>query len=567
MNNTDIRSSFKDLPWFLWIAGIAVLIYGYSVVTNAFFSDDINYLFEPSGMTSWKNLWKVYTFKSYFSPFPLTMTVFWLQRHLWGAHPLGYHAVNVIFHILNAMLLFRLGRRLQPALAPAIALLFVVHPIQVETVAWIAELKNLLCLFFFLLAFHAFLDLDAKNRKQDSLRMFLFFVAALLGKCVAICFAVVPVLYAWWKYGKVTKQAWLTFLFFSLIGSVSVFAPVHFESLEPQPMGLLFPEKIILAGKNFFFYIKQVLLPSQFLIFYPKANVQAFRWENWLYPASVAALYLFLFLARRRIGRGAFALLLFYGISIFPALGFFRLANFYFTDASDHFSYLSVPSLLFLICGTGHVLLSRAGIRSPSLFLKKSIAFLVLLYLSLMSFRLTLNYKDLLSPFYDLLRQTPGSFAGYHIFGAVCADKIIPCNADDTFYLLKSSVQINPDDYIGRSHLGFFYAKNGMYEEAGAALAQSCLFMKGGGGAECFYNWGAIEAHLGNRPKAVEAFRRSIELYPKFTQSYAGLGECLMESGDLKNACQVLEEGRRVAPQDKTLERLSGPCARQRSVP
>jgi len=134
---------------------------------------------------------------------PLKFTVAWMQWHLWGNNTLGYHLTNVVLHLVGALLVWRLLSKLGLRLAWLGGLIFAIHPVQVESVAWISELKNTLSLPPFLLAMCTWIDYEEHKRKRDYFLALGLFLAAMLCKATMVMFPVVILLYAWWKRGRV----------------------------------------------------------------------------------------------------------------------------------------------------------------------------------------------------------------------------------------------------------------------------------------------------------------------------------------------------------------------------
>ena len=156
-----------------------------------------------------KQIWLNPTGVNYF---PVTATCQWLQWHLWQDRPLGYHLTNVALHLLSAFLLWRLLRRLGSEPAWIGAWLFALHPLAVESVAWISELKNTLSLPLLLLAMAAYVDYDDASGARPGPAgwsrpagryglALLWFLAAMLSKSTVAMFPVVVLLYGWWRRG------------------------------------------------------------------------------------------------------------------------------------------------------------------------------------------------------------------------------------------------------------------------------------------------------------------------------------------------------------------------------
>lgn len=601
--NTHSRSS--DRFWVFWILALGVFIYGHSL-HNGFIWDDNEYISQNPLIHSLAGLLKFWDMSPGASPFPLTLTTFWLQHKLWGFHPWGYHTFSLTLHLLNALLLFGLLRRFAPALAGITALLFTVHPIQVESVAWIAEQKNLLCLFFFLLAFHAFLDFDSNRKKTAYLKMIFFFTAALLSKCIAACFAAVPILYAWWKQGSVSRRDLFLTLPLLILGALSALLPTQNESIDATATSMLFAERFLLAGKAFLFYIKQTLFPWQFLTLYPKWDIHLTHAENWLFPLGVIVLYTVLYRARRHIGRGPFALLCFYGISIFPALGFLNLALHQATYVTDHFSYLSVPPILLLCCAAARALFVTApaprSLHLSPLFKKITVGIIVV-YLSLLSFCLTLNYGNPFILWNRLLQQAPGSSAAYNHLGSFMLENPGVFKTEQTIPLFQKAIDLDPGCTGAYVNLGLAYERTQAYDKAVRAYSQALQQASPHSKSVLYYYIGnasllgheldkasdyfhkALESYallsrgyqkrrtgdvlqkewiyggLGNIHlrkkeylKAAEAYRKAILLDPQNASNYQGWGTAVWNLGDAQGTLRAYQKAHELDPQNKSLK-------------
>lgn len=480
------KLSPNEIFWSFLILALGTLLYAPSLA-HGFLWDDSTYVWHTPLVSTWTGLKAIWLDPKMEEYYPITFSVHWLEHKLWGLHPSGYHAFSLTLHLMNALLFFGLVRRWAPSLAGIAALLFAVHPLQVETVAWISEQKNLLCLFFTLLAFHAFLDFDAGGKKRAYARTLLFFIAALLSKSIAVCFAFIPLLYRWWKEGCLRKHDLLQSLPFFIIGGIFAFIHLHLLSLysidrQIAVFSLTSLQKILLSGRIFFFYIRQTLLPWDFMTLYPPWPLSVNSPGAWLYPASALALYATLFWKRHSLGRAPFALLCFYGLSLFPVLGFLDFSYHRYAYVADHFTYLSTPALLLLIClGVSRLFskLSAGRARNPKTFfplLRTSLIAAVVIFLSLLSFNLTKKYKDSPTFWNQLLHQNPETPFAHYFLGTFCLDNPNACTPEDTILHFQKAILLKPDYLLAYMCLGDFYKKTGRPQDALDAY-QSALIL------------------------------------------------------------------------------------------
>ena len=386
----------------LLIAFLCLMIYIPSL-RNGFIWDDDSNLYKSQWIQKADGLKVIWSTDKMYQYYPVVFTTFWLEHRLWGLSPLGYHAVNLTLHILNALLFFWIVSKIYPGLAFISALLFAIHPIQVETVAWVTECKNLLSLFFFLLAVLAYLGFDNTKRKRYYLLTLLLFILALMSKSVAVCFIFFPVLYKWWKDNKVTwREVKLSIAFIAtglIIGLYTLYLELYHVGAG-EAFSLSFLERLVLSGRAALFYIYKLIFPFNFMFFYPRWQIDPHIWWQWLFLLGVILILAGLIIYRKRIGRGALALFIFYLISIFPVLGFLNVFPMQFSFVADHFSYLSTPFLLLLLCATVSLIFNRLTSKFPRLhsapfkILWISLFILIVAYMCSKSMILTRNYKD-----------------------------------------------------------------------------------------------------------------------------------------------------------------------------
>lgn len=325
--------------------------------------------------------------------YPLTHTAFWLESQLWGLAPLGYHVVNVVLHALNGVLLFVLLRRLGLPFPFVAALLFALHPVHVESVAWVSQRKNTLSGLFYLLALLSYLRFDAPDRTRgaaagaeadaapdgargaasDGARgaaprawrrwgfwclALLCFVLALLSKTVTCTLPAVIVVLLWWKRGGVSwRSLWPTLPLFA-IGVGFAFVTIHLEKTNVGATGadwqLSTLERVLLAGRTSSFYAGKLVWPIPLMTVYPRWEVDARQAAQWLYPLGVLAVLAWLWFARGRLGRGALAAVLCFGGTLLPALGFFDVYPFRYSFVADHYAYLaSIPIIALVVAAVG----------------------------------------------------------------------------------------------------------------------------------------------------------------------------------------------------------------------
>ena len=192
-------NNWPDLAILLVI--LTFITYAPALRCGFIWDDDDHFTANPA-MNSVHGLTQIWSSLAASRYYPLTLTTFWVERHLWGLHPLPYHAVNIALQAANAVLLWTLLRRLRVPGAWFAAALWAVHPVCVETVAWATELKNTQSGFFFFLSVLFFLRFETDNKRGSYARALAFGAAAMLSKPSTVVLPVVLLLCAWWERGR-----------------------------------------------------------------------------------------------------------------------------------------------------------------------------------------------------------------------------------------------------------------------------------------------------------------------------------------------------------------------------
>ncbi len=321
-----------------------------------FLWDDLAHVPPRPTLYTLSGLRQIWTVPGYVQQYyPLTFTTIWVAHHLWGIRPVGYHALTLTFHIFNAFLIVWLLLKLEcpgPWLA---GFLFALHPVQVESVAWISEVKNTQSTFFALLALGLYWRWAARSSRRDTARYamaFLCYLAALFSKTVTCTLPVILGILILWKNGRLTRKD-LGAL--SPLLAVGVFLGLKTASWERGLIGATGPDwnfswlqRFAIAARAFWFYIGKLLWPHPLMFIYPRWDVST------LLPLGaglvLAAVILFAALAfvEAPWSRAALVALSIFGITLAPALGFVNVFPMKYSFVADHFQYAACISLLAL---------------------------------------------------------------------------------------------------------------------------------------------------------------------------------------------------------------------------
>src|SRR5437762_7522413 len=308
--------------------------------------------------------------------FPVTNTLFWIQHHLFGDKAAGYHAVNILLQAADAVLVWLVLRRLKVPGAWLAGLIFGIHPVHAESVAWISELKNLLSMFFALLSIFCFFEIEEKRLLGGAtayVASLVFFLLALLSKTQVVFLPVALLLCAWWRSGNATSaslrrevtRTWPFFLLAAVLSLVTIWFQNRGIGEEEIVVGSP-ARRLANAAMAVCWYLGKFLFPARLMSIYPKWRFDSPELLEWLPLVALLALVASLMRWRNRGTRGAFVAAVYFVVALLPALGFVRMAYLRSgTLVADHHQYFANVSLIALF-GSGVALLwsrSQRGIK------------------------------------------------------------------------------------------------------------------------------------------------------------------------------------------------------------
>jgi tetratricopeptide (TPR) repeat protein len=440
--------------------------------------------------------------------YPLLHTAFWIQQHLWGDAVFGYHLVSLLLHATSAVLLWLILRRLEVGGAWLAAAVFAVHPLQVESVAWISEQKNTLSLTFYLTSFLLYLDFDRDRRRSRYLLALVFFVLGLLTKTIVATLPGVLLVIFWWQRGRLSWRRDVAPLSpWFVAGAVAGLATAAIERSMLGAEGAAFNwtlgERAVLAGRAAWFYLAKLVWPSQLLFVYPRWDVTT-AWPWPLAPLGAAAVVVGCFMVRAR-WRAPLAVALIYVGTLFPALGFVNVYPFVFSFVADHFAY--VPSIAIIVAASS--MFSRSRFLAGRPWLRRSAAAVVIAVLGVLAWRQSTVYADA-----------------------------------ETLY--RSTLEGNPSCYLCLNNLGTLAVARGdtdvAIEQFEAALRVQPQ------AAETHNNLANLLMERGDTSQAIEHYRRSLAIAPRNVVARTNLGIALTRMGRLQDARAEFEEALRVMP-------------------
>ena len=532
------------------MAGLGLLVF-WPALWGECLWDDVLYLTGNRLMDDPARLWKAWFAPgSFIEYYPLEQTVQWAQWRFWGRDTLPYHLTNLALHIAGGLLVWRLLARFNLRGARLGGLLFIVHPMNVESVAYISELKNTLSLPPFLLACLAWMNFEERGRRRDYLLALGLFVVAMLCKITMVMFPFVLLLYAWWKRGRIDAtdvvRAAPFFIVSLLLGLVTLSAGVHFAGLDPSrlpaPVVGDWGQRILLAGETLAFYFTRFFWPATPLPMYPQWSIDSFAAAilPWIFAAAAL-----LFLWPRRTGWGRHVLLGlgFFILNLLPLSGLVPAPYMNFTWAMDHFLYLPMIGLIGLVVAGWE----QIHFRLPVLFRRVDGALIVVLILLL-----TAQAQDAAAAWTDraalwsyTVANNPGAWlAHYNLANELRVQK----QPEQAAAEYRAALQINPGFAWAHDNLGL--ALFDLEDDDGAIAEYREALRLRPTLAEAHNNLGnALLREPARVAEAVAEYRAALQLQPGLAAAHFNLGVALLQyPGHESEAAPEFREALRLDP-------------------
>jgi tetratricopeptide (TPR) repeat protein len=459
--------------------------------------------------------------------YPLVLTSFWIQHAIWGLNPLFFHLVNVLMHAMSAVLLWRVLLRLEVPGAWLGAALWALHPVQVESVAWITELKNTQSCVFYLLAILFFLRWRAAVRREqkesilDYALVILFAALATLSKVSTVMLPVVLGLCWWWKERSWRWRNTLWLLPFLIVSAAASAWTVWEQKFHAGAHGGEWAqtglERFAIAGKAIWFYLGKLLWPHPLIFIYPRWKLDVPQAISLLPPAAVIFLWIIFWLGRdeRRL-RPVFFAFTYFLISLFPVMGFFNVYFFRYSFVGDHFQYLASMGLIALLSA------GLSQLPKPM----QTLPVVLLSVLLVMTWQQTKIYRDQETLWRDTLAKNPVAAMAHTNLGIVLTGQ---GKLPEAIQHYERALQLRPDD------------------------------------AEAYVNLGVAEGLQGKLPEAIQYYERALQLRPDHADAYNNLGAALAAQGKLPEAVQHYKRALQLRPDDAgTHYNLGIALARQR---
>jgi len=516
---------------------------------------------------------------------PLTSSTLWVEWRLWGMHATGYHVTNVFLHALSSILLWLVLRRLKVPGPLLGALLFAVHPVCVESVAWITERKNNLTMVFYLLTFLFYLKSEDTGEGKWRHCSIVSFLLALLSKTAVVMTPVILLAMIWWKKATVRRQDLVRLAPFFLLSLVFGLVTIWFQYAVAIGSEVVrddsFLSRLAISGMAVWFYLGKALFPWGLNFVYPRWVVDTSSVFSFIPLILIAVLFLVLWAKRDTWGRGPLFTALYYVLALFPILGFFNDYFMRYSFVADHWQYFAIPGVLAFEAAI--VTNYAARLKLPDSFRLLPAGGLVLIFIAL-TWNQSLIYKDEETLYRGILKANAGAWIAHVNLANIYSARN---RYNEALAETREALRLNPICREGLNNLGRLLIKTNRAEEAieyfnsalpavekvpeahlylGLALKSKKRFEEAQKhferALELRPNWpvalndlGVLYASTERFDKAREAFLSALKADPNFSDAYNSMGVLDLTDGNMGEAERHFREALRLNPQSEEAKR------------
>jgi protein O-mannosyl-transferase len=530
----------------------AVTIFAYRPAWNGgFLWDDDDYIIKNDLLTASDGLRRIwFSLDSPSQYFPLVYTTFRIERALWHLNPSGYHWVNLLLHVANALLVWWVLARLNVPGAWLAGAIFALHPVQVESVAWITERKNVLMGFFFLLtllAWIAFIDGRTKRPWRFYGLALILYLLALLAKTTACTLPAALLLILWLQKKPINKRRLIQLVPFLILSIGMGLLAVWWERYHQGTTRTLFPflspiERILVASRAVWFYLSKLIWPSNLTFIYPKWNISPSHLLDYTWLPAGIVLCVAIYFLRRYVGRSVEVAAAFFAATLSPVLGFIMLFTFRYTFVADHYQYLACIAPIALFSAG---IVSLADILKQYRALILSAALFAVASLGALTWRQAAMYGNIETLWRTTLARNPECWMAHTNLGLVLLQQ---GQFDDGIAHYRAALQMQPDSWDAEYNLGAALLGRGKVDEAILHCERAVAMQPNDPDAQVSLGDALLQKK--RVEEAIVHYHKAMALRPDYFLAYYGLARAFVEKGELDAAVQHCRAALFIRPDD-----------------
>jgi tetratricopeptide (TPR) repeat protein len=453
--------------------------------------------------------------------------------------------VHLLLHISCVVLVLKILRFLRIPGAELATIVFALHPVNVETVAWITERKNTLSGVFALAATLSYLKFDEGRRRRSYALALGLFLLGLLSKTAIVTLPLALLVIFWWKRGTISwRRDVVPLIPFFFLAAVAGLVTRWFENTgigyKATILDLSLLDRCLIAGRAFWFQLGKVLWPSNLMFIYPRWEINAGVWWQYLFPITVLALLVILWILRRW-SRAPLAGVLVYILLLLPALGFLNIYFFIYSFVADHWQYLACLGII-TPCASGIVLLA-GQLKSWQRWLERGITLLLAGVMFILTWQQSRMYTDIETLYRTTIARNPACWMAYNNLGNTLSQANRIPEAMDLF---NQALRINPDNAEAYYNLGNALVQRGRTSEAIDQYQQALRIDPNF--AKAHNNLGNALVLTGRTSEAIDQYQQALRITPNSAEAHNNLGAALGRMGRISEAIEQLKTALRINP-------------------
>jgi protein O-mannosyl-transferase len=518
--------------WAFIILLAAATFLAYQPVWHAGFIWDDNMLLMGNPMVKQGDGWWRVWCAQFIDYIPAVSFSWWLEWRLWQYNPPAYHLVNVLWHVGDALLLWRVLLRLRIPGAGLAAAIFALHPVNVETAAWVAEQKNTQGLFFFLGAIWCHLQFeDTGGRRWYGLALGAF-ALSLASKTAAAPLPLVLLWLAWWRRGRVARLDFLRSIPFFILPAVD--ALFALSGTTTRDTGFFI--RLARAGETVWFYLYKALLPVNLVSIYPKWSVHAGNPLSYVPGLLFIGLLAVLWRSQKSWARPLLFGLGYFVLMLLPVLGFFDITLMRYAWVADHWQYFAIIGPIALLAAAVHMLQRKNALAGLVL------AAFILTVCGLLTWRQARIYKSGDVFWAEFMKVNQPAIADYD----AGRDLLSHGKPDEAMALFRQAIDLQPAFSLPYNSIASLLLQKGLTDEA-LPLLQEAITLRPDF-PEAQENLGKVLLAQGRTAEALEHFQRSADLQPREAGAQYNFGRVLLQVGLPEDALDYLQKATALRP-------------------
>ena len=567
VNASQSRETNKSLKFIICIfLVVSILAVYWQVQDHEFINyDDDSYITENEhvqlGLTGESIVWTFTT--PYASNWhPMTWLSHMLDYELYGDHPRGHLLTNVLLHITNTLLLFMVLLRLTGAIwqSAFVAVLFALHPLNVGSVAWAAERKNVLSTFFWLLTMWVYISYVNNPSIKKYLWLALFFALGLMSKPMLVTLPFVLLLLDYWPLRRwniqntngsieqTTNSVPLSRLILEKIPLLLLVIGSIITTLIAQQMSgavksldvFSLKERFINALISYLSYLQKMVLPSNLSVFYPYPEGSLPVWKGVLCGMVLVGITI---LAVKRIRKAPYFMVgwFWYLGTLVPVIGIVQVGA---QAMADRYAYVPLIGIFIILAWGISGLLEKWDKRKKVLPIAAGVVILILMVVSWVQ---ASHWKNSITLFKHSISVTENQYPSlavvYNNLGQALAKK---GNIGAAITHYKTAIKLDPNLVKAYVNLGAILSKTSRFEEAKTYYKEAIRVNPNSHTA--YYNLANTLSRQGDMEKAITHYKTAIKINPIYLQAHVNLGTLLAQQGSLKEAINYFQEALRLKP-------------------